>query len=860
MLLIPLIATMLFIVPLTNIHLARSQEVASLFVYPSIEDETYTPGTTFSVEVYVDDVESMFGYEVTLAYNTTVLTATNFVNYDPFSDLSPSKINDTAGYVNVAASYPIPEYFGLTTSDPTPIVLIEFQVDPGGYGYSALHLQSTVLVDVVGHVITHTTTDGRFVNLIVNNIVVTGVTANRTKVLPGRKIAIRATIYNDGTVDAGFDVSAFYDNNLAAPPQTVTGLIPKTSTTLTFIWDTTGVADGTYTIKANATLTTGTDSNPADNEKSDGTVTITSTVEHNIAITNVVTNTSLVVVTKFVAINVTVQNNGNIEETFDTSVYYSNSTADYLIETKTGIFLWDGNNTKLTYNWNTTNVYWGNYTIKAKAPITGDLTPADNEKSDGTVGVSLQDVAVIAVTLYNPLYPIVTIGDIAEFEVRVKNQGIQNATFTVTLYRNSTIIETQNVTDLQPTKIKSLTFNWNTTIVYPGNYTIKAVASTLYGEVNTADNTHYLDLALPIITVVGELHDVAVTAITAPSTILSGVTTPIQVTVQNLGTKDEAINATLYYDSTLIGKTDTERTIPAPPNALATTVLTFDWNTAGIPLGTYTLKANVTVVPNDVNATNNVLTIEVTIAIHNIAVTSFTANPTTAVAGQTINLNVTVQNQGNFSETFTVTLKYNDAIIGKAFSVTLAAGVTKSYPTPWKTSTGMAAGTYTLTANASAVEGEANTDDNVKTIQITIKITSAITLSVDPSEITIGESTTISGSIDKKPVGALVTIWYRSTGTSAWTNLTATAVEADGTYSYDWTPTTTGTYDVKTSWAGNATTMADESDQPYPTITVKAVEQPPSDITIFLIAGIAVVVVIVIAAVYFLKIRKPTAE
>jgi len=165
-----------------------------------------------------------------------------------------------------------------------------------------------------------------------------------------------------------------------------------------------------------------------------------------------------------------------------------------------------------------------------------------------------------------------------------------------------------------------------------------------------------------------------------------------------------------------------------------------------------------------------------------------------------------------------------------------------------------------LTANASAVEGEADTDDNVKTIQITIKITSAITLSVDPSEITIGESTTISGSIDKKPVGALVTIWYRSTGTSAWTNLTVTAVEANGTYSYDWTPTTTGTYDVKTSWAGNATTMADESDQPYPTITVKAVEQPPSDITIFLIAGIAVVVVIVIAAVYFLKIRKPTAE
>jgi hypothetical protein len=72
--------------------------------------------------------------------------------------------------------------------------------------------------------------------------------------------------------------------------------------------------------------------------------------------------------------------------------------------------------------------------------------------------------------------------------VTVANQGDYTETFNVTLYANTTIIETRELT-LTSGNSTTLTFTWNTAGFAKGNYTISAYAEPVPGETDTADNT-----------------------------------------------------------------------------------------------------------------------------------------------------------------------------------------------------------------------------------------------------------------------------------------------------------------------------------------------------------------------------------
>jgi len=86
-----------------------------------------------------------------------------------------------------------------------------------------------------------------------------------------------------------------------------------------------------------------------------------------------------------VTIDVTVENEGHYNETFDVTVYYD----DTAIDTETDIFLASGNQTTLTFTWDTTDVAKGTYTISAEVPpVTGEDDIDDNTYDDGTVKVS----------------------------------------------------------------------------------------------------------------------------------------------------------------------------------------------------------------------------------------------------------------------------------------------------------------------------------------------------------------------------------------------------------------------------------------------------------------------------------------
>ena len=136
-------------------------QMATLAVEPF---ETVQAAGTFYIDITVDDVEAMFGFQFKLAYDTSVLTATDFGSWSPFDTPQGSppggEINDAEGYVAVAFSYPMAEPDGLTTDVPVYMAWVEFTVD--ATGASPLQIEDSVIADVYGNTIGHVAMCGEF--------------------------------------------------------------------------------------------------------------------------------------------------------------------------------------------------------------------------------------------------------------------------------------------------------------------------------------------------------------------------------------------------------------------------------------------------------------------------------------------------------------------------------------------------------------------------------------------------------------------------------------------------------------------------------------------------------------------------
>jgi hypothetical protein len=100
----------------------------------------------------------------------------------------------------------------------------------------------------------------------------------------------------------------------------------------------------------------------------------------------------------------------------------------------------------------------------------------------------------------------------------------------------------------------------------------------------------------------------------------------------------------------------------------------------------------------------------------------------------------------------------------------------------------------------------------------TTKFDSSISLEVHPTSIELSKSFDISGSINPALVGANVTLKYRA-ATGTWSTLANSTTNQTSQYFYQWAPTSLGTYEIQASWAGNATTLGDDSDVKTVTVT-----------------------------------------
>jgi hypothetical protein len=128
--------------------------------------------------------------------------------------------------------------------------------------------------------------------------------------------------------------------------------------------------------------------------------------------------------------------------------------------------------------------------------------------------------------------------------------------------------------------------------------------------------------------------------------------------------------------------------------------------------GVHTIRAVLNRSEFESDYADNTLVASFSFQWHNVKVSGITVSKTEATVGDSVTVSVTVLNQGNFTESFTVTAYANDTAIGSAQTVTnLAAGASQVLTFTWDTS-GLNSGPYVFRAVASNVTLEAVTSDN----------------------------------------------------------------------------------------------------------------------------------------------------
>jgi len=156
--------------------------------------------------------------------------------------------------------------------------------------------------------------------------------------------------------------------------------------------------------------------------------------------------------------------------------------------------------------------------------------------------------------------------------------------------------------------LRNVNLTAETTHIYTraGTYTVTLTVTDNDGATSTATDS---------VSING--HDVAVTMVKASHiAVMQGTQVTVDVTVANLGTYSETFNVTAYYNETRLGLQELTDMLPQTE-----TPLTFTWNTTGVDLGKYVVKANATIVGEEYDTDNNeyvdgLVTVALTNIIH----------------------------------------------------------------------------------------------------------------------------------------------------------------------------------------------------------------------------------------------------
>jgi len=530
--LLPLVLTVLQINPVK----AKPTKVSvDYYGSPNVFDTSLTPGKQFSINMTVDYVELLWGYQIEMEFNPSVLHGLSIEDAGDAGFLGSGGGNVLTapglGFDNVNGNLSLFTGFiypklNLPTGGGT-LCIITFEVV--GIGGSPLTFGwNTGLSNKTGG--WKLGPDWEFLNKVYyTNVTVSpfidGYFDNRPPVyvnpglIKGRPLNENFTInvnvsnmtdlyaysfdmyWNDSVLDAvevvegGFLKGQPEGTEFSRTISNTEGFLHVESTTKGAYPGVDGsgtLANVTFLVKGSGSTTLGLNNtvlldsflNPIDIRTADGLYLKI----HDIAITSVTVSPQRVKAGsgETVYFNVTVSNIGGYNETnIDVRVCYGDNIT---IGTQTVGFLEMGATETLTFTWNTTGVSLGKYVVKAVATrVAYETITKDNTFTLlDLYTIYWNDIAITSVsaTVSNAF-----LGHNVTVTVKVANLGTELATFDVTAYYNETAIATKTLTDFGYEASASLRFIWDTTDVALGNYTLSANATV---DDEKSENNYYL--------------------------------------------------------------------------------------------------------------------------------------------------------------------------------------------------------------------------------------------------------------------------------------------------------------------------------------------------------------------------------
>ena len=569
--------------------------------------------------------------------------------------------------------------------------------------------------------------------------------------------------------------------------------------------------------------------------------------QHDLAITRLRITPAVAEPGTLVRVNVTVMNLGYESEYFNLTLYYDstpiyyNVTPGYLQKTAfclavengsdprpPGIALLPGQSMMVNFTWITTGVPEAAYTLRANLSLT-PTNPAifdrfmegvevnyANNQMNRTAIITSEPIN-IAITDMTVSPKVIAVGQgPTSIGVVIENEGNTDQTFSVSVFYNSTLIENRTDINLGPKANTTQIFTWDTTGLLNGTYIISANASLVLGEMIPDDNTFtYPD---------GIIISHAPTASFTYTPDTPRVGDPVSFDASGSSDSDGTIDNYIW-------------------NFGDGTTLSFGKIVSHTYLLAGTFDVNLTVTDNVGLKTSLIMQVIVDKAVSTI---SLSISPTTLTFGSQVATNgVITPPRDQVDVTIMFRVQGEQAWNNLA---TVKTNATGHYSSSWKPP---AAKTYQVQTNWS---GDLNTHASFSAIvDVTVnKAISEITSSANPKTVTVGSSVTIVGTITPARTGVTVTIQARLVGGTESTIGTATTDSA-GAYSFAWTPDEAGTFEVRAIWNGDDNTIGDQS--AWETVTINEAQQPIP--IYYIVGGIAIVAIIIVAVVYFFKIRKP---
>jgi len=218
---------------LTGIQKVEAESTAVVYVDP--ETSYATLGQVFSVNVSVANVTDLYGFQLKLGYNTTILDIVE-ATFQPFLNdptfVMKDEIDEDGGWYWLAlVSFPP----ALGKSGSGPLVTLRFRVT--GLGNCTLDLYDTELADNTAAYIDHSVEDGYFEFTLLEHDVAVFLDVPR-HLMPGDSTLLNATVMNAG-LNSETDVELqLLINGDVETSTTISFLEVGSSQTLSYLWNT----------------------------------------------------------------------------------------------------------------------------------------------------------------------------------------------------------------------------------------------------------------------------------------------------------------------------------------------------------------------------------------------------------------------------------------------------------------------------------------------------------------------------------------------------------------------------------------------------------------------------------------------